>query len=126
VTFWSSIPELYAAVVDALRESLTEQGTPPVILCHVSHVYASGASLYFTVACAQSPDPILQWARAKARANDAIIDTGGSISHHHGVGRDHRQWLEREIGQLGEGVLTAVKCKLDPAGILNPGSLIAR
>lgn len=123
-TFWSSVPALYAAVVDALRESLTAQGTPPVILCHVSHVYPSGASLYFTVACAQLPRPIEQWQRAKARATDAIIDSGGSISHHHGVGRDHRQWLEREIGHLGIGVLTAVKEKLDPVGILNPGILI--
>jgi alkyldihydroxyacetonephosphate synthase len=125
-TFWSSVPALYAAVAGALRESLTAQGTPPVILCHVSHVYPSGASLYFTVACAQSPDPIEQWQRAKAFASDEIIHTGGSISHHHGIGRDHRQWLEREIGQLGMGVLAAVKQKLDPAGILNPGILIDR
>ena len=125
VTFWSSVRELYAAVGGALRHALTDQGTPPLILCHVSHVYPSGASLYFTVACAQLPDPIEQWRRAKAVANDAIIDTGGSISHHHGIGRDHREWLEREIGQLGEGVLTAVKQRLDPAGIMNPGILIA-
>jgi alkyldihydroxyacetonephosphate synthase len=125
VTFWSSVRELYAAVANALRESLSDQGTPPVILCHVSHVYPSGASLYFTVACAQSADPIEQWRRAKAVANDAIIDTGGSISHHHGIGRDHREWLEREIGHLGEGMLAAVKRKLDPAGIMNPGILIA-
>ena len=125
VTFWSSVRELYAAVATAVRESLTEQGTPPVILCHVSHVYASGASVYFTVACAQLPDPIEQWRQAKAAANDAIIDTGGSISHHHGIGRDHRQWLEREIGQLGVGGADSRQQKLDPAGILNPGILIA-
>jgi alkyldihydroxyacetonephosphate synthase len=125
VTFWSSVRQLYAAVAAAVRKLLTEQGTPPVILCHVSHVYPSGASLYFTVACAQLPDPIEQWRQVKTVANNAIIDTGGSISHHHGIGRDHRQWLEREIGQLGVGVLTAVKQRLDPAGILNPGILIA-
>ncbi len=61
VTFWSSLPELYAAVSGALRDSLSAQGTPPVILCHISHVYPSGASLYFTVGCAQLEDPLGQW-----------------------------------------------------------------
>ncbi len=78
---------------DALRESLTEPGTPPVVLCHVSHVYPSGASLYFTVACAQREDAIAQWRAAKAAAMTAIQAAGGSISHHHGVGRDHQPWL---------------------------------
>ncbi len=90
VTFWSSVPRLYEAVGGALRESLTAQGTPPVVLCHVSHVYPAGASLYFTVACAQTDDPVAQWPAAKAAASDAILDAGGSITHHHGVGTDHR------------------------------------
>ncbi len=124
-TFWSSVRDLYSAVGSALRESLTSQGTAPLILCHVSHVYPSGASLYFTVASAQLPDPIAQWDRAKRAASDAIVDAGGSISHHHGVGRDHRDWLGRELGQLGVGVLTAVKQRLDPVGVLNPGVLIS-
>jgi alkyldihydroxyacetonephosphate synthase len=125
VTFWSSLERLYAAVTNALRASLTAAGTPPVILCHVSHVYPSGASLYFTVACAQAEDPIGQWRQAKAGANDAIVDAGGSISHHHGVGRDHRDWYQVEVGPLSTAVLRAVKQTLDPAGILNPGVLIA-
>jgi alkyldihydroxyacetonephosphate synthase len=124
VTFWSSLSALYEAVGTALRESLTGQGTPPVILCHVSHVYPAGASLYFTIACAQLPDPITQWREAKAAASDAILVAGGSITHHHGVGRDHREWLQREIGDLGVAVLGAVKKTLDPGGILNPGILI--
>lgn len=124
-TFWSSLRDLYNAVGTALRGSLTSEGTAPLILCHVSHVYPSGASLYFTVACAQLPDPVAQWERAKAAASDAIIDTGGSISHHHGVGRDHRDWLERELGELGVGVVAAVKRRLDPVGVLNPGVLIS-
>jgi alkyldihydroxyacetonephosphate synthase len=124
VTFWSNLKEVYGAVSTALRESLTEQGTPPVILCHVSHVYPAGASLYFTVGCAALPDPVPQWLAAKAAASDAIIAAGASITHHHGVGRDHVEWYRREIGEVGVSALRAVKAQLDPAGILNPGILI--
>ncbi len=109
----------------ALREALTAQGTPPVILCHISHVYAAGASLYFTVGCAQAGDPVAQWRTAKAAASTAILEAGASITHHHGVGRDHREALAGEIGALGVRTLQAVKRELDPAGILNPGVLIA-
>lgn len=125
VGFWSAVPGLYEAVARALRESLTAQGTAPLVLCHVSHVYPAGASLYFTVACAQSADPVAQWWAAKAAASDAILAAGGSISHHHGVGTDHRRWYERELGPLGIRALQAVKAELDPAGIMNPGVLLA-
>ena len=123
---WSTLPGLYEAVGSALRDSLSAQGTPPVVLCHVSHVYPAGASLYFTVGCAQTTDPVEQWQAAKAAASDAILASGGSITHHHGVGVDHRPWYEREVGPLAIDVLRAVKAKLDPAGIMNPGVLIPR
>jgi alkyldihydroxyacetonephosphate synthase len=126
VTFWAALPGLYAAVATALRDTLTGLGTPPAVLCHISHVYPTGASLYFTVACAQLPDPIGQWGAAKAAAGEAILAAGGSISHHHGVGADHRELYPREVGPLGVEVLRAVKRTLDPAGILNPGILLAR
>ena len=125
VTFWSLLRPLYGAVTDALRTSLTAQGTPPVILCHISHVYPAGASLYFTIVCSQVPDPIQQWRRAKSATSEAILAAGGSITHHHGIGRDHREWLAEEIGAVGVQVLGAVKRKLDPNGILNPGIVIA-
>jgi alkyldihydroxyacetonephosphate synthase len=123
--FWSALPDLYGAVSSALQQALTNQGTPAVILCHVSHVYPSGASLYFTVACAQRENAIAQWREAKAAAMAAIQSAGGSISHHHGVGRDHRAWLADEIGELGVTALAAVKREVDPTGILNPGVLVA-
>ena len=126
VAFWSALPGLYAAVSEALRKSLTDQGTPPVVLCHISHVYRTGASLYFTVACAQGDDPVAQWRAAKAAAGGAIRAAGGSITHHHGIGTDHIPWYEREIGQLGVEVLRAVKATLDPNGIMNPGVLVPR
>ena len=124
VTFWSAVPRLYEAVSSALQQSLSAQGTPPVVLCHVSHVYPSGASLYFTVTCAQAEDPVAQWRAAKVAASDAILAAGGSITHHHGVGTDHRDWYVREVGELGIATLRAVKATLDPAGIMNPGVLI--
>jgi alkyldihydroxyacetonephosphate synthase len=124
VAFWSAVPRLYEAVSSALRDSLSAQGTPPIVLCHISHVYPAGASLYFTVACAQTDDPVSQWLGAKSAASDAILASGGSITHHHGVGTDHRSWYAREIGQLGAGVLRAIKAELDPDGIMNPGVLV--
>jgi alkyldihydroxyacetonephosphate synthase len=126
VAFWSSVPRVYEGVCAALRDALSAQSTPPVILCHVSHVYPSGASLYFTVGCAQAKDPVAQWQRAKVAASDAILAAGASITHHHGVGTDHRAWYEREIGPLGVEVLRAVKARLDPAGVMNPGVLVRR
>jgi len=119
-TFWSNLPAVYAAV----REALTRALPGALVLCHISHVYTSGASLYFTVLAAQDDDPVAQWQRAKAAASDAIAATGATITHHHGVGRDHVPWYAGEIGPLGVAALRAVKATLDPAGILNPGVLL--
>ena len=121
VTFWSRLHEVYAAVRGALTTSLGE-GT--LVLCHISHVYETGASLYFTVATRQGDDPVGRWLAAKAAASDAIIDHGGSITHHHAVGHDHKPWLAREIGPVGVRMLRALKVELDPTGVLNPGVLI--
>ena len=120
-TFWSNRGRLYADVRAALQESL---GEGSLVLCHVSHVYETGCSLYFTVAARQGDDPIAQWQVAKAAASDAMIAAGATITHHHAVGTDHKPWLAREIGEVGVRVLRAVKAELDPAGILNPGVLI--
>ena len=94
------------------------------MLCHISHVYENGASLYFTVAAKQDGDGLEQWGRAKAAASDAIIAAGATITHHHAVGRDHLPWLAQEIGPVGVEMLRAVKARLDPAGVLNPGVLV--
>ncbi|WP_079921878.1 FAD-binding oxidoreductase [Mycobacterium sp. AT1] len=123
-TNWSNLATLKAAVTDALTTSLAETGTPALVLCHISHVYPTGASLYFTVVAGQRGNPIEQWRTAKTAASQAIVDSGGTITHHHAVGADHRPWMRDEIGDLGVEVLRAVKAVLDPAGILNPGKLI--
>jgi len=121
-TFWSNLRTVYAAVTAALTEAL--DGDSPLVLCHVSHVYETGASLYFTVAAKQRGNGIEQWTRAKAAASDAIVAAGATITHHHAVGRDHKPWLAQEIGPVGVEMLRAVKQRLDPRGVLNPGVLI--
>jgi alkyldihydroxyacetonephosphate synthase len=122
--FWSDLAELYATVRDALTGSLTAHGVPCVVMCHVSHLYPTGASLYFTVVAGHAADPLASWRDAKAAACDAIVARGGTITHHHAVGTDHRPWLAAEIGTVGVAVLQAVKRAVDPAGILNPGILV--
>jgi alkyldihydroxyacetonephosphate synthase len=119
--FWSALPRLY----DAVRLSLHASLGSPLVMCHISHVYETGASLYFTVVTAQTGDPLAQWDAAKQAVNEAVVAAGGTISHHHGVGRDHRDAYAKEIGELGVEILRAIKERLDPAGVLNPGVLIS-
>jgi alkyldihydroxyacetonephosphate synthase len=122
-TTWTNLSNLHTAVRSALSGALAGAR----VMCHVSHVYSSGASLYFTVLAAQEDgDPVGQWQRAKAAASDAIVAAGGTLSHHHAIGRDHAPWLADELGELGWEVLRAVKERVDPAGIMNPGKLLAR
>ncbi|MFC3982383.1 FAD-binding oxidoreductase [Streptosporangium jomthongense] len=118
--FWAVLPRLYEAVRAALTASLGA----PLVMCHISHVYATGASLYFTVVTAQEEDPVAQWERAKRVVSEVIVAEGGTISHHHGVGRDHREAYAVEIGELGGEILRGIKERLDPEGVLNPGALI--
>lgn len=120
VTFWSNLQNVYDAVKDAFAETLPGS----LVLCHISHVYETGASLYFTVAAKQTDDPVEQWLAAKTAASDAMVDNGASITHHHAVGQDHKPWLAREIGPVGVQILRAIKAELDPTGVLNPGVLI--
>ena len=123
-TDWSNVPTLKAAVTQALTDALAESGTPALVMCHISHVYPTGASLYFTIVAGQRGNPIEQWRTAKKAASNAIVAVGATITHHHAVGADHRPWMRDEVGDLGVQVLRAVKATLDPAGILNPGKLI--
>jgi alkyldihydroxyacetonephosphate synthase len=117
---WSRLLTVHAEVRTALVQALGSC----VVMCHVSHLYPQGASLYFTAFAAASDDPAAQWQVAKEAACDALVRTGATITHHHAVGADHRNWMTDEVGPLGVDVLRAVKDRLDPAGILNPGKLI--
>jgi len=123
---WSSLGAVHGAVGGALRSTLSARGTPSLVLCHVSHVYESGASLYFTFLARQQEGAELeQWAAAKQAASRAIVGAGATITHHHAVGVDHAPFLEPEVGRAGLALLGAAKRELDPAGIMNPGKLIA-
>jgi alkyldihydroxyacetonephosphate synthase len=115
-TSWSDLAALHEAVSGALDGTLAG--------CHVSHLYPTGASLYFTVFARASDDPAGQWRALKNAATEAIVGAGGALTHHHAVGRDHAPWLAAEDGPLGVELLRAVKERCDPAGIMNPGKLL--
>jgi alkyldihydroxyacetonephosphate synthase len=124
-TTWTELTDLHDSVATALGAALRERGTPAIVMCHVSHVYPTGASLYFTfLARQQHGHELAQWRAAKQAASDAISQAGATITHHHAVGRDHAPWLAQEIGDLGVAALQAVKDRLDPAGVMNPGKLL--
>ena len=119
---WSRLDELYRAVSAALRAALGERS---IVMCHLSHAYPDGASLYFTFfARARRGEELEQWREAKTAACEAIVATEGTITHHHAVGRDHAPYMRAEVGELGLDALQAVQERLDPAGIMNPGKLL--
>jgi alkyldihydroxyacetonephosphate synthase len=116
---WSELFSVYRAVGAALRAHA------PIVACHISHLYATGASLYFTVmARARRGDELEQWAQLKRAASEAIVAAGATISHHHAVGVDHAPYLGAEVGDAGLAALRALKRELDPAGVMNPGKLL--
>ncbi len=122
---WSRLGELYERVRTAIAEALDGQRTPGLVMCHLSHAYPDGASLYYTfLARSRSGAELEQWRAVKVAACEAIGDAGGTITHHHGVGRDHLPYMRREVGELGVEALRALKQRLDPAGIMNPGKLV--
>jgi alkyldihydroxyacetonephosphate synthase len=122
---WTRLGELHRSVGAAISGALDSQGTPGLVFCHLSHAYADGASLYFTfISRARRGAEVEQWAAAKKAASEAIVAGGATITHHHAVGRDHVPYMEAEVGVTGLEVLRAVKERLDPAGIMNPGKLL--
>jgi len=124
-TQWSNVHALHRAVADAIAQALRECQTPGMVMCHVSHLYETGASLYFTfIARQREGEEISQWRSVKEAASMAIVLGGGTITHHHAVGRDHAPWMGAEVGQSGLSALRALKHELDPAGIMNPGKLL--
>ena len=123
-TPWSNLAGLRDAVAASLRVSLTDEGVAPLVGAHISHVYPSGASLYFTVLARPGADPAQRWREAKASACATILDNGGTITHHHAVGTEHRAYMVREVGAIGVAALQALARELDPEGIMNPGKLL--
>ena len=124
-TRWSALAALHNAVREAMTVAAQKAGFRTAVLCHLSHAYRDGASLYFTFLWPlRCGDEIGQWQAVKDAASEAIISNGGTITHHHGVGTMHAPYLEREVGEQGIAALAAVTRALDPQGFLNPGVLL--
>ena len=124
---WSRAAETHATVVGAISSALAREAERVTVLCHVSHPYPDGTSLYFTFFFRLADDleaTLERWARIKRAAGRALVASGATISHHHGVGQWHAPWLGAEIGPLGRELLGAAAFVMDPAGILNPHVLL--
>ncbi|PTL78616.1 FAD-binding oxidoreductase [Vitiosangium sp. GDMCC 1.1324] len=126
-TSWSNLPRLLAAVESALREALADRGERVLAFTHLSHVYPTGSNLYTTFVFRlghDADDTHARWLALKTAASRAMVAHGGTISHQHGVGTDHRPWLEAEKGQLGISAIRQMFGAFDPTGLLNPGKLV--
>ncbi len=122
---WDRFPAFHAGVLEATGNALRAVCGAGQVTCRFTHVYPDGPAPYYTViAPGRRGAELEQWAAVKRAAADAIIRLGGTITHHHAVGRDHRPWYDRERPDGFAAALTAAKATLDPAGILNPGVLI--
>jgi alkyldihydroxyacetonephosphate synthase len=122
---WDRFPAFHAAVLGAAQRSARELCGQAVVTCRLTHVYPDGAAPYFTVIGAGKPGGLVQqWDAIKIAVSEAILANGGTITHHHAVGRDHQRWYEQERSPLFGRALAAVKGELDPRGIMNPGVLI--
>jgi alkyldihydroxyacetonephosphate synthase len=122
---WDRFAELHASVTAATEAALRETCGAGRVMCRFTHVYPDGPAPYFTVlAPARRGSELEQWDTIKAAASDAVIAAGGTITHHHAVGRDHRPWYDRQRPPAFAAALRAAKAALDPSAVLNPGVLI--
>ncbi len=124
---WARAAELRTRVAAAIAGALAAEDERVAVLCHVSHPYRDGASLYFTFFFRTAAGPeatIARWARIKRAATTALVAAGATLSHHHGIGQWHAPWLGAEIGHEGLALLQAAARELDPRGILNPHVLL--
>ena len=122
---WDRFAELHRTVTERTRAAIDEVCGAGSVTCRFTHVYPDGPAPYYTVlAPGRRGEELEQWAHIKAAAADAIIDAGGTITHHHAVGRDHRPWYDRQRPEPFATALRGAKAALDPDGALNPGVLI--
>jgi alkyldihydroxyacetonephosphate synthase len=124
---WDAFPAFHARVMAATRDAVKRVCGAGEVTCRITHVYPDGPAPYYTVfGLSELSSQLEQWSEIKAAAADAIMAGGGTITHHHAVGRDHRPWYDRERPELFAGALRAAKSSFDPAWILNPGVLLDR
>jgi alkyldihydroxyacetonephosphate synthase len=123
---WERFQRLHDRVIAAAEEAVREVcGSPGRVFCRFTHVYPDGPAPYFTVlAPARRGEEVEQWAAIKGAVSDALLAAGGTITHHHAVGRDHRPWYDRQRPEPFAAALRGAKAAVDPRGIMNPGVLI--
>jgi alkyldihydroxyacetonephosphate synthase len=124
-TEWENVPNLYWKVCEAIQDTYQRLEIQGIVMAHLSHLYSTGSSLYFILLALPHPGKeIEEWQELKQAASNVIVEAGGAISHHHGIGLDHRQWLEKNIGKTAVDWLRQIKEQVDPQKILNPKKLI--
>jgi alkyldihydroxyacetonephosphate synthase len=123
---WSLLPTLYDSVVGAAEGAFESLGVPGYVMCHLSHSYHSGACLYFTFAFRPTGErePLDEYGVVKSAIQQAFVDSGATLSHHHAVGTEHAEWLEQDISAPGVAMLTALFEGVDPGRHLNPGKIV--
>jgi len=122
---WERFASFHQSVLERTRAAVHEVCGGGTVTCRFTHVYPDGPAPYYTVlAPARAGAEVEQWAQVKRAASEAVIAAGGTITHHHAVGRDHRRWYDEQRPEPFAHALRAAKAALDPAGLLNPGVLI--
>jgi alkyldihydroxyacetonephosphate synthase len=122
---WERFPEFHTNVTAAAQKAVNEVCGAGTVSCRFTHLYPDGPAPYFTVlAPARRGEEIDQWDAIKRAASEAVLAAGGTITHHHAVGRDHRPWYDRQRPEPFAAALRGAKAALDPGGQLNPGVLI--
>ena len=113
-------------MLERTRAAVEEVCGAGTVTCRFTHVYPDGPAPYYTVlAPARRGSELAQWAEIKAAASEALLAAGGTITHHHSVGRDHRPWYDRQRPDRFADALRGAKAAVDPAGALNPGVLLS-
>ncbi|EMP56760.1 FAD linked oxidase domain-containing protein [Marinobacter santoriniensis NKSG1] len=126
-TDWSNVDSLMGKIETNLREGLGDPNQPTHVFTHLSHVYGEGCSIYTTYVFPVADSyagTLKRWQTLKHSTSELIVANGGTISHQHGVGKDHAPYLPREKGPLGMAAIEALQQRFDPDGLLNPGTLV--
>jgi alkyldihydroxyacetonephosphate synthase len=125
---WSALPTLYDNVMASARDAFDAVGVMGYIMSHLSHSYHAGACLYFTFGFVPAPgqDHIVQYDVVKSAIQQAFVDSGGTLSHHHAVGTEHARWLEEDISAPGVAMLRALFDGIDPGANFNPGKIVGQ
>jgi alkyldihydroxyacetonephosphate synthase len=124
---WSTVVPAVVAIKNVISAALEQDGEKALVFAHLSHLYDVGASTYITYLYRRSPDPdqtLERWQKAKSAASRKIVELGGTISHQHGIGLDHRPYLAAEKSEPGIELIRAMCKQLDPDGMMNPGKLV--